>query len=249
MRILILGGTSEANALAARMAESPGVDATLSLAGRTQNPRLPPIACRIGGFGGVEGLAAYLSRERVDAVVDATHPFADRMSRHAEAACAGMRVPLAVLGRPPWISQAGDRWIEVGDADAAATALGDAPRRVFLTVGRLSVDAFAAAPQHHYIVRAVDPLDGRHRLASCRLIAARGPFDVAAEIALVREERVDILVSKNSGGAATYPKIVAARRLGLPVVMIRRPPRGAIVPLASVDAVLAWLGAHGGAMP
>ncbi|MBV9392940.1 MAG: cobalt-precorrin-6A reductase, partial [Methylobacteriaceae bacterium] len=173
MRVLILGGTSEARVLAGRVAKLPDMDAVLSLAGRTREPQTQPIATRVGGFGGIDGLCAYLQAERVERVVDATHPFAEQMSRHAAAACARLGIPLLIFTRAPWRKQPGDEWTEVSSLDAAVRALGEEPRRVFLTVGRLGLAAFAEAPQHLYYVRTIDPPDALTRLPHHRLILGR----------------------------------------------------------------------------
>ncbi len=244
MRILILGGTGEARELSQRMAADATIDATLSLAGRTRNPWLPPIPFRMGGFGGVDGLRDYLAAEDIEAVIDATHPFAVQMSEHARLACEAAQIPLAVLTRPPWQPHDGDRWIVVDDVEAAVAALGEAPQRVLLTHGRLQLAAFARRPQHSYLVRTIDRPDDIEALPQHRLILERGPFDTARELRLLRDEHIDVIVSKNSGGAATYPKIEAARELGIAVVMIRRPAAGAGAELFDVDAVMAWLDAH-----
>jgi precorrin-6A/cobalt-precorrin-6A reductase len=241
MRVLILGGSSEASALARLLVDHAGIDATLSLAGRTQQPASVPIAIRIGGFGGVEGLVAFLESERIAALVDATHPFAARMSRQAAEACARLNLPRLVLTRAPWKAAAGDRWIDVADTEAAVAALGKPPRRVFLTIGRLSLPAFATAPQHHYVIRSIDAPKRLDALPHHRLILARPPFGIEAEMRLMREERIGILVSKNSGGEASYAKIEAARRLALPVVMIRRPEPGEGLTLHDAQAALAWI--------
>jgi precorrin-6A/cobalt-precorrin-6A reductase len=242
LRVLILGGTTEATALARLVAGRPEIDAVLSFAGRTLSPVPPPIPHRIGGFGGVEGLARFLVAEGTGAVVDATHPYAVRIAANAVAACAAAGVPLAVLSRPPWSAVDGDRWTEVDDAPAAAAALGPVPRRVFLTVGRLELDAFAAAPQHAYLVRTVDPPDPPVPLPRLTLIQGRGPFAQADERALMEREGVEVLVTKNSGGTATHGKIAAARALGLPVVVIRRPPgSGAGTVLHAPAAAVDWL--------
>ncbi|SDR62319.1 precorrin-6A reductase [Rhizobiales bacterium GAS191] len=248
MRILILGGSTEASALARLIAGRADIEATLSLAGRTAQPAASPIASRSGGFGGTEGLVAYLTRERVAAVIDATHPFAAQMTRHAREACASLSLPLLVLTRAPWAPLEGDRWIEVEDAVAAVAALGATARRVFLTVGRLSVPAFAAAPQHHYLIRSIDAPQGLDALPHHELLLARPPFSFEDERRAMLEGRVDIVVSKNSGGEATYAKIAAARELALPVVMIRRPksvdwPAGPPA-LHDPEAALAWIAAH-----
>ena len=239
MRLLLLGGTSEASELARRLSARGDIEATLSLAGRTSRPAVSPLPTRIGGFGGVEGLARYLRDKGVGAVIDATHPFAAQMSANAVAACAETGVALAVLTRPPWRPEAGDRWREVGDAAEAAQALGDTPRRVLLTVGRLSAGAFRAAPQHHYVLRSIDAPDDLP--PDAELVLARPPFSLADERELMTSRRIDIVVSKNAGGDATRAKLDAARELRLPVVMIRRPPLGAATTFYDVEPTLRWI--------
>jgi precorrin-6A/cobalt-precorrin-6A reductase len=242
MRILILGGTAEASALAARLAGDSDLTPLLSMAGRTSDPRPAPIPTRIGGFGGVEGLARFLADERIEAVVDATHPFAAVMSRNAAEACAQIHIPLLALRRPPWTPQDGDRWIEVPSMKEAVRALGEAPRRVFLTVGRLELPPFAAAPQHTYLVRTIEPIGDAFPVPHVLAIRDRAPFDEAAERALMEREHIDVVVTKNSGGTATYPKIVAARNLGLPVIVVARPEKPAgIEEAATADAAYQWL--------
>jgi precorrin-6A/cobalt-precorrin-6A reductase len=242
MRILILGGTTEASALAARLAGKPDFSPLLSMAGRTSDPRPMPIPTRIGGFGGVAGLARFLRDERIESVIDATHPFAAVMSRNAAGACAQAEVPLLALRRPAWTPHEGDRWIEVTSMKRAVHALGDSPRRVFLTVGRLELASFATAPQHTYLVRTIEPIGDALPIPKVIAIQDRAPFDEAAERALMERERVDVVVTKNSGGAATYPKIGAARALGLPVIVVARPqkPLG-VEEVASAEAALVWL--------
>jgi precorrin-6A/cobalt-precorrin-6A reductase len=241
LRLLILGGTSEASALARRIADEPGVVATLSLAGATANPAPTPIPQRIGGFGGAKGLAAYLEAERVGAVVDATHPFASHISANAVTACRATHTPLIVFTRPPWRREPGDRWVEVATIEEAVNALGAQPRTAFLTQGRLQLTAFARAPQHRYIVRAIDRPAEIGALPDCRLILARGPFSIADELALMQRERIETLVTKNSGGRATYAKIEAARALDVEVVVVSRPPAPNAETLYDLDAVVAWI--------
>jgi precorrin-6A/cobalt-precorrin-6A reductase len=224
----------------------PDIAPVLSLAGATANPAPAPVPQRVGGFGGAEGLAAYLAAERIDAVIDATHPFAARMSANAVAACRVADTPLAVFTRPPWTQEPGDRWIEVATIDEAVDALG-APRKiVFLTQGRLQLAAFARAPQHRYIVRAIDRPGEIEALADFKLILARGPFSFPDELALMRAEGVEALVTKNSGGRATYAKIEAARALAIPVVILRRPPASQAETLHDLDSAMAWIAAHRG---
>ena len=237
-RLLLLGGTSEARALSERLARETGVEAIVSLAGRTRAPLASPLPTRIGGFGGVEGLRRYLVESRIDRVIDATHPFAERISANAREACAALGLPLAVLAREPWRRQAGDRWIEVSDMAAAVAALGEKPRRVFLTVGRLSVGAFCAAPQHQYLVRCIEPPEPEELPPCCALILARGPFSRDDEIDLMRERQIDALVTKNSGGPLTYAKIEAARALSLETIVVLPPGVEAERRLENLEAAL-----------
>ena len=204
----------------------------------------PQIPYRIGGFGGVEGLAAYLETERIDVLIDATHPFAEQMSRHAVLAARRAKIPLVVLSRPAWRPDAADRWIKVEDMAAAAAALGQEPKRVFLTVGRLQIAAFAAAPQHFYLIRAIEPLVPPPGLPRHRVILGRGPFAIEAEEKLLREELIEMIVTKNSGGEATFAKLLAARALGLPVVMVARPPQAAHAVLHDPAKVMEFLLHH-----
>ncbi len=243
LKVLILGGTTEASALAQKIAGDPRLAPLLSLAGRTTSPRPQPIPTRTGGFGGIEGLVRFLRDDAIEAVVDATHPYADQMSTHAVAACRETGVPLASLIRPEWQRVDGDRWQVAADTEAAAQALGGEARRVFLSLGRQDLHVFAAAPQHHYLARLIERPGQVPLPPYLRLLQARGPFARADEERLLREERIEVVVSKNAGGAATYAKIEAARALGLPVVMIARPHKPAGVVMADVDACVGWL--HG----
>jgi precorrin-6A/cobalt-precorrin-6A reductase len=241
LRVLILGGTADANQLAAAIANDQRLDPILSYAGRTENPKRQPIAWRVGGFGGVDGLVNYLRSEGIARVVDATHPFAAQMSAHAVAACAATSVPLLALERAPWQLTGGDRWIEVDDFAAAAQALGAAPRRVFLGIGRTQLAPFANHPQHFYLVRLVDPPRAPLPLQA-EVIVARGPFDLAGDRAVLTDHRIDIVVARDAGGDAAFAKISAARELGLPVVMVRRPFIPAREKVETVAEVLRWLG-------
>ena len=246
MRLLVLGGTTEASRLAKALATRSDLDATLSLAGRTEAPAAQPIATRIGGFGGVEGLAAYLRDHAIDVLVDATHPFAAQISKHAAEAARLTGTPIVAFVRPAWTREPGDRWIEVDSLDAAARALGEAPRRVLLTTGRLGLASFEVAPQHAYLIRTIDHPGDLAGLPDHTLLLDRGPFDLTAERDLMIRERIDVVVTKNSGGAATRPKMVAARELGLPVVVVQPPTRPDVPQVADVDAVFAFLEAHRG---
>ncbi len=243
LRILVLGGTGEAGELAARLASRADVEVISSLAGRVANPALPAGEVRIGGFGGSEGLRAFLLERRVDAVVDATHPFAAAISRNAFDAATAARVPLLALERPAWEPQDGDRWHSVADAAEAAQVAPRLGARIFLTLGRQTLAPFAACAEPWFLIRAIEPPAGplppRHEL-----LLARGPFRIDDELALLRERAVDVVVSKNSGGAATSAKIAAARELGLPVVLVSRPVRSAARAVDSVAAVLTWIDAR-----
>lgn len=210
----------------------------MSLAGRVKAIVPHPVPIRVGGFGGVDGLAAYLAEERVDLLVDATHPFADQISRNAVEAAAKAGVPTFALRRAPWEKVPGDRWTEVGDVDAAVAALGGSGRRrVFLALGRQEVDAFAAAPAHFYLVRSIDPIEAR-TLADAVYVEARGPFDAADEKALMEVHAIDTVVARNSGGTAGYGKIAAARALGLEVMLIQPPAPGEAPMVETVDAAV-----------
>ncbi|WP_328689525.1 cobalt-precorrin-6A reductase [Streptomyces phaeochromogenes] len=221
--VLVLGGTTEARELAASLAARPGVRVTTSLAGRVSRPGALDGEVRVGGFGGAEGLAEWLRAERVDAVVDATHPFATGITENAARAAAATGVPAVVLRRPGWTPVPGDRWHPAASLAEAAALLPPLGRRVFLTTGRLGLAAFAREPELHYLVRSVEPPEPpmpRHT----DVLLARGPFTVESETALLRDHRIDVLVTKDSGGSATSAKLTAARELGLPVVVVHRPP-------------------------
>lgn len=218
-----------------------GVDAVYSYAGRTEAPVAQPLPVRVGGFGGAAGLAEYLRAEGISHVIDATHPFAARMSSNAVEACAETAVPLVALEREPWQAGEGDRWTHVPDLVGAVTALGEAPRRVFLAIGRQTLEAFAGAAQHHYLLRLVDPPTEPLPLPRAEAVIARGPFDVAGDRALLQEHRIDVIVAKNAGGTGAAAKLVAARELGLPVILIDRPPAPERRVARTVPEVIAWL--------
>lgn len=237
--ILILGGTTEARALAAALAERADLDVTLSLAGRTLAPAAMAVPVRSGGFGGVEGLRRWLVEAGTDLLIDATHPFAGQISRHAAEAARLTGITAFALCRPPWQRQPDDNWTEVADVAEAIAALGPARRRVFLALGRQEAHAADQAPQHHYLVRSVDPVMPPLDLPDCRQILARGPFTLAGELALLREAGIDAIVCKNSGGTATYAKIAAGRELGIEVMMVRRPPVANMPAVATVPEALA----------
>jgi precorrin-6A/cobalt-precorrin-6A reductase len=243
MRVLILGGTTEATKLCELIAGRKNIAATLSLAGRTMSPAPQPVPVCVGGFGGAEGLALYLIEQKINVLIDATHPFAERISANATAAAKIANVSLVILTRAPWTQVEGDDWIEVEDLAAAASALGENPRRVLLTSGRLGLAAFEAAPQHDYLIRTIDPPEAL-TLPRAKIILDRGPFSEGAERMLMRDEKIEVLVTKNSGGTATYGKIAAARSLGLPVVIIRPPSRPDGLTLHDPQEVMRFIEAH-----
>jgi precorrin-6A/cobalt-precorrin-6A reductase len=241
MRALILGGTSDANQLADAIARAR-IDAVYSYAGRTQSPVPQSLPIRTGGFGGVAGLSEFIAREGITHVIDATHPFAAEMSRHAVDACALSKIPLIALERAPWMRSAGDRWIEVENIGSAVEALPEKSACVFLAIGRQHLAPFAAKPQHAYTLRFVDSPDGALPLPVTDIIVSRGPFTLAGDLDLMRTRNIAWIVARNSGGAGARAKIDAARELGLPVIMIARPPLPERRRVESVEGVLAWLG-------
>jgi precorrin-6A/cobalt-precorrin-6A reductase len=241
MRALILGGTSDANRLADAIARAR-IEAIYSYAGRTQHPVVHPLPMRAGGFGGVSGLIEFIKAEQITHVIDATHPFAAEMSRHAIAACATLDLPLIALERATWRQVTGDRWIEVEDIDAAVDALPGPRAHVFLAIGRQHLQPFAAKPQHAYTLRFVDFPDGPLPLPDTEIIVSRGPFTFQGDLELMRTRNIAWVVARNAGGAGARAKIDAARELGLPVVMIARPGMPERPRVESVEEVLAWLG-------
>jgi len=244
VKVLLLAGTAEARALSHALDEVVGVDVVVSLAGRTSAAAGHGGTLRVGGFGGVEGLEAYLLEERFDAVVDATHPFAARMSAHVARAVRRSRTPLVRFERPEWRAQVGDRWTEAADVDAAARALVVlGATRVLLTIGRTGLDAFRSLDQVHFVVRSIETVD-QQRLSSVSSIRARGPFTVADEVALLERHAIDAVVTKNSGGDDA--KLVAARTLDVPVVMIKRPPGVDCSRVDNLEDALRWLGSADG---
>jgi len=240
--ILVLGGTIEATRLVAELAAT-GLPTTLSYAGRVERPKPQPVPVRVGGFGGIDGLAAYLRDHAITHLVDATHPFAAQMSTHAVKATQLTGTPLLALTRPAWTPQPGDRWQSVPDIPAALKALDGPPRRILLALGRMNLPAFAAQPQHHYLLRLVDAPDTPPPLPDHHIILDRGPFDAASDEALMRAHSIDLIVSKNAGGSGAQAKLIAARRLHLPVLMIDRPPLPARAVAHDIQTVLDWIAA------
>lgn len=239
-KILILGGTGEANRLAAALAERGDVAVETALAGRTRAPERPAGQVRIGGFGGAEGLARYLEDQAIDLLVDATHPFAQAISANAVGACALRPTPRLALVRPEWAPGPADRWIAVPSLEVAAGALlpGIA---VFLAVGRQGLGAFAERPDLKAVVRLVDPPDGPLPLPDAELVVGRGPFTVEDEVVLLKRYAIEWMVARNSGGAASFAKLEAARLLHVPVLLVRRPAPPPGDRVATVAEALDWL--------
>lgn len=249
MHVLILGGTRDAMNLAGLLLAHPRFRATYSLAGRTRRPLPSGLPTRVGGFGGIDGLVQWLQQHGVDAVVDATHPFAEQMSRHAANACEALGLPLARLDRKPWHPEPDDQWFAVADLSAAAkavTQISQPGQRVLLTTGASTLSHFEAITERHFVVRCVDPPEPAPCFNSWSLITDRGPFSLAGETALFAQQRISLLVSKNSGGSAAEPKLAAARAAGIPVIMVERPILAPVEPvLYSPNAVVSWLELQG----
>ncbi|NBE50952.1 cobalt-precorrin-6A reductase [Streptomyces boluensis] len=244
MHVLVLGGTTEARRLAELLHGSPGLTVTSSLAGRVANPRLPPGEVRVGGFGGSEGLAAWLRDHRVDTVIDATHPFAGTISFNAARAAATAHVPLLALRRPGWVPVDGDVWHDARSLDEAAALLPTLGERVFLTTGRMGLAAFAGLDAQWFLVRSVDAPSGP-RPARTEVLLDRGPFTLEGEREVLRRHRIDVVVTKDSGGAATAPKLTAAREAGIPVIVVRRPPvPEGVREVADPEGAVAWVRLH-----
>lgn len=218
-----------------------GLAALLSYAGRVDKPRPQPVPTRIGGFGGAEGLAEFLRARSIGRVIDATHPFAARISRNAAEACAAANVPLLAYERPPWSPRPGDRWTGVLDLAAAVEALRGPPERIFLAIGRQNLDAFAGLPQHFYLLRLVDPPEAPPPFPHCAVEIARGPFTLAGDRELLKSYGVGKILAKNAGGAGAQAKLEAARALGLPVILIDRPPAPERRTASTLEEALGWI--------
>lgn len=242
-RVLILGGTGDAAELAAKAANL-GIEVIVSLAGRTRQPKDVAGNIRIGGFGGVAGLTAYLRDEAIDLLIDATHPFAAQISLNAIASAAEVGIGALMLVRPMWERVMGDNWIEVESIEAAALKLSLSSKRVFLTIGRQELAAFAHTEDIWFLMRMIDPPQPNTLVPKGLLLYDRGPFTLASERQLLIQHAIDTIVSKNSGGDATYAKIIAARELNIPVVMVQRPAIPQSDRVANVEAALNWLINH-----
>ncbi|MBD1217456.1 MAG: cobalt-precorrin-6A reductase [Aphanizomenon sp.] len=241
LRVLILGGIGDAVELAIKIANIPGIEVITSLAGRTREPANLPGNVRTGGFGGVRGLTNYLREMQIDLLIDATHPFANQISENAAAATQEVGIPRLMVIRPPWEKLEDDDWLEVEDNLAAATALANRAKRVFLTIGRQEIGTFAHLQDIWFLMRMIDPPNTDVIVPPGLILCDRGPFNLENEQEILLKYNIDTIVSKNSGGNATYPKIIAARKLGIKVVMVNRPPVPPGKQVADVDSACKWL--------
>ena len=243
-RLLLLGGTTESAALARALAGRAGIELTSSLAGRTSQPAAVPGPVRVGGFGGAAGLIAHLRGEGIAGIIDAAHPFAAQISAHAVAAARATDLPLLRLERAPWRRQPGDRWVDVASIAEAATVAPHYGRRAFLTVGSGELASFGGQATMRYLVRLIERPTAPLPLADTKIVIGRGPFTLAGEEKLLRQHAIELIIAKNSGGDATYAKIAAARALGLPVIMVRRPAKPPVDHSAeTLAAAVAWIDA------
>lgn len=243
-RVLLLGGTGDAAVLAAKIDQISGFEAIASLAGRTQNSTALSCSKRVGGFGGVTGLVDYLRDRQIDLLIDATHPFAAQISWHAATAVAEVGIPHLMLVRPAWERTMGDRWIEVGSMEAAVEALLGLAHRVFLAIGKQELSTFAHMREIWFLMRAIAPPDPDAPIPQGKLLLSRGPFTLPGERSLLMQYKIGAIVTKNSGGDATYAKIAAARELEIPVVTIARPPIPVSEQVGTIEQALAWLVSH-----
>ncbi len=240
-RVLILGGTGDAIALAAKASQILNIEIITSLAGRTQTPTAIAGSVRVGGFGGATGLSEYLRDRQIDYLIDATHPFAAQISHNAAIATRDVGIPHLMLVRPAWEKQSGDRWIEVESIEAAALALEQTAKRVFLTIGRQQLAPFARLSDVWFLMRSIDPPSPDIAIPNGITVLDRAPFTIEQEKQLMLDHTIDTIVSKNSGGNATYAKIVAARELGIPIVMVQRSPIPPVEQVADVEGAIDWL--------
>jgi len=240
-RVLILGGTGDAAELAAKVSVIPGFEVITSLAGRTCQPSVSLETVRVGGFGGSSGLAAYLHEQHIDLLIDATHPFAAQISWNAATAAKEVGIPHLMLVRPAWAKVAGDDWIEVESVEAAAAAIPATAQRVFLTIGRQQLAPFVQLTKIWFLMRTIDPPASDVAIPNGKLLFDRGPFSLEQERRLLQDYQIDAIVSKNSGGDATYAKLVAARELSIPVLIVKRPAMPTGEQVTDVVGALAWL--------
>jgi precorrin-6A/cobalt-precorrin-6A reductase len=241
LRVLIIGGIGDAVELAAKVANIPGIEAISSLAGRTREPAAPVGNVRIGGFGGVAGLVTYLREMQIDILIDATHPFANQISENAAAATQEVGIPRLMVIRPAWEKLKDDYWLEVENNLAAAAVLANQANRVFLTIGRQEIATFAHLQEIWFLMRMIDPPNADVVVPPGLILCDRGPFSLENEQEILLKYNIDTIVSKNSGGSATYPKIIAARKLGIKVVMVNRPPVPPGEQVADVESAVQWL--------
>ncbi len=241
IRVLILGGTGEASELAAKISTLSSVEVITSLAGRTRQVSVPAGHVRMGGFGGQAGLVDYLRKMQIDLLIDATHPFAAQISWNAATAASAVGLPYLLLLRPAWQPTLGDRWIEVDTLEAAAKALPPQAKRIFLTTGRQELAPFVPLTHCWFLIRSIDPPGPQATMPNGSLLLDRGPFTLDQERCLLIDHQIDVLVSKNSGGDATYAKVLAARELNILMVMIRRPAMPSAEKVSSVEEAVTWL--------
>ncbi|NJM70435.1 MAG: cobalt-precorrin-6A reductase [Scytonema sp. RU_4_4] len=239
--LLILGGTGDAAELAAKASTIPKIEVITSFAGRTSQPQAPAGMLRIGGFGGEAGLVEYLIEAKIDILIDATHPFATQISFHAAAAAATCKIPHLMLIRPAWERLSSDQWTEVDSVEAAAAVLPEFAKRVFLTIGRQQLTPFASLKNIWFLMRLIELPASDALVPSGVILCDRGPFALDNELKLLIEHQIDTIVSKNSGGDATYAKIIAARELGVRVVMVKRPATPPGKQVSDVESAVAWL--------
>ena len=239
VRVLVLCGTGDAIELVAKLSEISDIEVIASLAGRTRQPASLTGTVRIGGFGGADGLTTYLQTQKIDYLIDATHPFAIQMSDHAVAATKAVGIPSVMLVRPAWEKVSGDRWIEVESVEAAVQAIPVTAKRIFLTIGRQQLAPFTTLKEPWFLIRSIESSDVV--IPNSKILLDRGPFSLDRERQLLRDDRIDLIVSKNSGGEATYAKVVAARELDIPIVMVQRPVMPNVEQVESVDRAIDWL--------
>lgn len=240
LHILILGGTTEASELASTLSNYK-IKITFSYAGRVEAPKEQPANVRVGGFGGIEGLRDYLIQNHVTHLIDATHPFAQKISVNAIHAVQKTGVKFITLTRAPWEPKANDRWLPVPDITAAVAAVSTPPQRIMLAIGRIHIDSFIVQPQHNYLLRLIDEPMSPPSLPNHTIVIERGPFNIESDMRLLNKHKIELIICKNSGGKGADAKLIAARELGLPVIMIDRPKFPIHKEVHSVSEILQWL--------